>query len=234
MKNSRRILLLLAALLTAASSASAAFPTNFVWTAGTAPTSIELVWTNMGSHTTGYTTYDLVATVKATTEKPQNDWTYAEFKLTTNTGSILQVAPMVGSGAVAQQALWEALPTQAALQWETFAIGNPVDNNNNPLPWTSANQFGAPQTMTYLSQQVVCDTSTIDMGWADFGKNGPGTYHIFRLTVSDDWSGWYSGRVFDDAISGTEAGAFNLPEPVTMSVLALGAAGMLLRRRRCA
>jgi len=232
MKNSRRILLLLAALLTAASSASAAFPTNFVWTAGTAPTSIELVWTNMGSHTTGYTTYDLVATVKATTEKPDNDWTYTEFKLTTSSGSILQVAPAFGSGMVAQQAQWASQP---ALEWETFAIGCPTDSESNPQPWTSASQFGTPgQTMTYLSATKISDTSTIDMGWADFGKNGPGTYHIFRLTVSDDWSGWYSGRVFDDAISGTEAGAFNLPEPVTMSVLALGAAGMLLRRRRCA
>ena len=233
MKNTRRTLLLLAALLTAASSASAAFPTNFVWTAGTAPASIDLVWTNMGSHTTGYTTYDLVATVKATADKPDNDWSYAEFRLTTNTGSVLQVAPTSPvSGMVAQQSQWASQP---ALEWETFAIGCPMDIDGNPLPWTSAAQFGTPwQTMTYLSGTKISDTSTIDMGWADLGKNGPGDYHIFRLTVSNDWSGWYSGRVFDGVTQGTEAGAFNLPEPVTMSVLALGAAGMLLRRRRCA
>lgn len=225
MKSVRTILLALAGLLVVAGSASAAFNPNVAWT--TAPTQNEMAisWVDMGSNVAGYHTWDMVVTVSATPNKANNDWSNAHFELTTSAGSILQVDNGFDlPGEVARQNFWAVVEN---LQWDTAAVGAPKSGGNYIIPWP-ADKYGTPDVVT----GAVCNTSTINIDWFDYAEEGPGTYHIFRLTVSDDWQGNYSGFLCDTANPGVGANFQMVPEPVTMGLLAIGGLGMLLRRRR--
>ncbi len=233
MKSVRTILLALAGLLVVAGSASAAFNPDMSVTIPTqkqdgTPISdtMGLSWVDMGSHSAGFRTWDLVVRIDAQPGFPNNDWAAGHLEVTTTAGSISQVANAWGLPHWSpQQMFWSMAP---ALEWDTFAIGAPKDMSQNYIiPWP-AGSYGAPEVIS----GAVCDTTTINMDWFDYAVEGPGTYHIFRLTVSDDWAGTYQGFIQDNVTSGVGVDFEMVPEPVTMGLLAIGGLGMLLRRRR--
>jgi len=216
MKSVRTILLALAGLLVVAGSASAAFNPNVAWTTPPTQNEMAISWVDMGSNVAGYHTWDMVVTVSATPNKAINDWSNAHFELTTSAGSILQVDNPWGLPHwSAQQMFW---PMLAGLEWDTVAIGAPKNLSQQYIvPWP-ADKYGTPDVVT----GAVCSTSAINMDWYDYAEEGPGTYHIFRLTVSDDWQGNYSGFLCDTANPGVGANFQMVPEPVTMGLLAIG------------
>lgn len=187
-----------------------------------------LWWEDMGSHIPGYRTWDLVVRIDAQEAWPNNDWTTCHLEVSTTAGSIFQVDNGFGlPTASAYQSLW---PLVDNLQWDTCAIGAPRNASGDYIiPWVSS-KYGTPELVPV---DLVCDSTNIEIDWYDFAEEGPGTYHIFRLTVSDDWSGTFGGFIQDDVTSGIGV-FFEAPEPLTMSLLAIGAAGILLRRRRIA
>jgi len=225
MKSVRTILLALAGLLVVAGSASAAFNPNVAWITPPTQNEMAISWVDMGSNVAGYHTWDMVVTVSATPNKPKNDWSNAHFELTTSAGSILQVDNGFGlPDEVARQGFWAMVEN---LQWDTCAIGAPKQGSNYIIPWP-ADKYGTPDVVT----GAVCSTSAINMDWYDYAEEGSGTFHIFRLTVSDDWQGNYNGFLCDTANPGVGATFQMVPEPVTMGLLTIGGLGMLLRRRR--
>lgn len=163
--------------------------------------SLGLTWVPMGSHSVGYQTWDLVATVKPTASRPDNDWTNAHLEVTTSRGEILQIAPRYElDGTKALQGLWGIQPE---LEWETFAIGAPKVAGNY-VPWTP-DLYGAPEI---IYPTTAFDSQTINVDWSDYAEQGPGSYHIFRVTVSDDWDGTYSGYVCDSVNPGSDGASW--------------------------
>jgi len=231
MKSVRTILLALAGLLVVAGSASAAFNPDMSVTIPTqkqdgTPISdtMGLSWVDMGSNVAGFHTWDLVARIDAQPGTPNNDWVACNLQLTTSAGSIYQFTDpdLVEFGYnlnVAQRSQFGAFP---ALQWDTYAIGAPTTG-----VWTDVRP-GTPSTVP----PEVNNATTIGMDWYDLIVSGPGTYHVFRLTVSDDWQGTYQGFIQDNVTAGVGVQFEMVPEPVTMGLLAIGGLGMLLRRRR--
>ncbi len=202
------MLLAVSVLSVTANRTLAAFNPGIMWTE-TVPSSMDIAWVDMGSHVDGYRSWDLVITLETTLQFPGagNDWTNAHFELTTIAGSILQVDTDFDlPGEVVHQNLW---PIFENLQWDTAAIGAPKSDGNYIVPWP-ADKYGTPEVVP----GAVCNTSTINMDWYDYALEGPGTFHIFRLTVSDDWTGTWSGAVSDLLSSGAGDSFGQRPESI--------------------
>lgn len=196
MRNARMTLLAVVALLVVAGGASAAFnPNMIVFYPGGSAGTMGISWVDMGSHMAGFHTWDLVVRIDATAQFPNNDWCAAHLDVRTTSGSIYQftdrdLAEVGVNLNVARQSLFTLYPS---LRWDTYAIGAPTSGL-----WT----YDGPGTPSTISPEV-CNASKIAIDWYDLVPSGPGTYHIFRLTVSDDWNGCFGGYIMDNATSGS-------------------------------
>jgi len=171
------------------------------------------------------TTFVLVEEGKVIEQVPYNvwdmmvdtdtDWTNSRMDISLTSGAMFQHSL---GGNTAPLDAWVALYPDLA--FDTYAT---VPNN---LDVTFA---GA----------ITMDATTYGASWADTPVGDAGQWVIARITLTQDANGDVTGKSYDVSTAGEglrfdeyyiEDGHF-VPEPATLSVLALGAAALLRRRR---
>ena len=98
--------------------------------------------------------------------------------------------------------------------------------------------YSAP--VSFAGDPPYMDTTSITASWFDTLEDGPGTWRIARITLSDDAAGDITGETYTTEAPGVGA-PFDeyyilngeiIPEPITLSLLLAGGLLSLLRRRR--
>ena len=185
--------------------------------AANAGTLISTGFTKTNTVSVGGTTYKVWA-MQVTTD---DNWlsSYMDIDLT--------------SGSLYQNIVWGGLydPNPVIfmmidpdLEWDTYV----ADPDRYPtLPGTA----GTP----------VCTTADFDVSWFNYqDDDGPGTHFIAQITLSADSNGNIIGESYDPDYDVLGASHFEyyiingeiVPEPATLSLITIGAIGVLLRRKR--
>ncbi len=173
---------------------------------------------------TAYNVYEMIVT-------PTYDWTNSVLEITLTTGEFYNHA---------QGSDWEPNPLLFGIfpdvEWDTYAAT--PSGESVPAAFTVDSQFG----QNPATSDPPMGNTVIKAGWFDFGITGPGTLKVARLTLSSDAEGTIGGRSFnanpDDPIPDmgsfyglyTITGGHIVPEPATLSLLALGGVAVLRRR----
>ena len=144
------------------------------------------------------------------------DWTNSRLDISLSSGAMYQHA--FGGNNAPTPALVAAFPE---LAFDTFAtVPNGLD-------------------VTFAGA-ITMDATTLAASWADTATGDSGQWQVARITLTQDAAGTVTGKSYDVESAGVGidfsadwdivAGEF-VPEPATLSVLALGALAMLRRRR---
>jgi len=181
-----------------------------------ASAAIDTNWVGIGTKTISGTDYK-VWRMEATTG---SDWTNSRLDVSLTSGAMYNDA--VGGPSVPNPAFLGTFPD---LEWDTYAT--------IPVGYDPAVSVG-------FAGSTVMNATTVGASWFDTHADGPGTWTLFQLTLSTDANGTITGRNYDVDTQGVgvpfefviSGGRVYVPEPVTLSILAVGAVGMLLRRRR--
>jgi len=171
---------------------------------------------------TAYNVYDMMVT-------PTVDWTNSRLRITLNSGHFYH--DPLGGRTEPNPAFIDLVPT---LEWDTYAA---------VPPGFPAMASFVPDSPKPDSRFLIDDTHFM-AGWFDTAITGPGTWSIARLTLSDDAEGTVGGRSFNanpgsedpdeqsfTGLYGVHAGHI-VPEPITLTLLALGAVGVVAPARR--
>ena len=144
------------------------------------------------------------------------DWTNSRLDISLSSGAMYQHA--FGGNNAPTPALVAAFPE---LAYDTFAtVPNGLD-------------------VTFAGA-ITMDATTLAASWADTATGDSGQWQVARITLTQDAAGTVTGKSYDVESAGQGidfsadwdivAGEF-VPEPATLSVLALGALAMLRRRK---
>ncbi len=176
---------------------------------------------------TTYNVYDMIVT-------PTHDWSYSKLFITLSTGQFYNHA-LFGSDTQPTAALIASYPD---LEWDTYAAT--PSGETVPAGFPIGLQFGQNPATT----DPPMGNTVIRAVWFDILNTGPGTFKVARLTLSSDAAGTIAGtsrnkiadNPEDDIVSFdglyTITGGHIVPEPATLSLLALGALAAMRRRRR--
>jgi len=91
--------------------------------------------------------------------------------------------------------------------------------------YLNGNLIAGTNTGTGISKWDV-DTAVSVAAGSAFFLNGINTLELRGQSLNSGWDGFW----FDGAVDGRQVGA--VPEPATLSLVAIGAAGLMARRRR--
>lgn len=171
----------------------------------------------------GYRTWDLVVDV------PEgSDWTNAQIWMELDQGSFYY-EPAYGD-LTPQQGFWGFVPE---LEYSSFCAVPPDFS-------ASVSFAGAHPDHPAPADRIYTDT-VLSAAWFDTADTGAGTYTVGRFTWTEDAAGtilelqnYASAEEFEGPMGPDvwiEGGAV-IPEPATMSLLAVGGVAALIRRKR--
>ncbi len=168
---------------------------------------------------------------------PSNDMQLADnFELSSsNNGQKPTAYGLTGSGGAGSVAFFK--PDFLKFATPEFASGDTIGSQpfrssgylNNFTATTPGGDWQVGD-VGFLGLQIVVNGQT-DFGWAEVRLNNGGTPSSFAATAADDLGQFtLLGFAFDDSGQPIPAGA--IPEPSSVALLALGAAGVVALRRR--
>ncbi len=176
---------------------------------------------------TAYNVYDMMVTV-------DTDWTNSRLSITLTSGHFYNES-LAGTDTERDPRDYQFVPE---LEWDTYAAT--PSGFLVTATFTPGSQFGQnPNT-----SDPAMGNTVIAAGWFDAVNTGSGTHKIARLTISPDASGEIAGTTFDAnpgspdprfaSFDGmyTITGGHIVPEPATLSLLALGGLAVMRRKRQ--
>ena len=189
---------------------------SVAWGAGTMSVDIvEVDNSSGGSELDGFRTFDLIMTTDV-------DWVSTLVRLVPDQpGSIYQHA--MGGEVTPNPNGYDLFP---ALEFDTYFMHDQWSTNGYGL---------APPGL----DPVVFDDNEIELIMFNADFDDIGTFPLVRITIAANATGWWQLEAYNatDAaakvvFNGALYAANQLPEPGTLSLLAVGAIGLLKRRRR--
>jgi hypothetical protein len=175
-----------------------------------------------GAALSGYYTQDVVIDF-------DGEWTGSQLLIQLSTGDVYQDG--VGTAQPPQEAFFA---TFASLEFDTFVAAGGTTNGTSETfsLGGGAVDLGGDPTAQF-------DSAGINQAWNPPGGAGIADrtgFALARVSLSDDASGTWTllasagGEI--STYEGPVEGGAMVPEPATMSLLALGGLGVLIRRRR--
>jgi len=179
---------------------------------------------------TGYNVYDMMVSV-------EDDWTNSQLETTLTSGHFYNTN-VYGRDYEPNPLFYMVFPE---LEWDTCAA---VPFGYSAMAaFTPGSQFGQVPAGLPFNPVPPPGNTQIEAGWFDTMKTGPGTHKIARITISADANGDITGKSYDANPGSPDpqgkrfdefyiAGGVIVPEPATLSLLAMGALAVLRRRKR--
>ncbi len=169
--------------------------------------------------------------------QPTVDWQFSELEITLSTGHFYNHS--LGIDREPTALLVSVVPE---LEWDTYATT--ASGGETETPWwlpAPGPQFGQ-NTITLIPPM---GNTVIAAGWGDTTDTGPGTFKVAQVTMSSDAEGTISGRSYNKfpgspvpdrfdfgGSFGVAGGGDFIPEPATLSLLAVAPLAAMRRRRR--